>query len=34
MCKQILDGYYSLAEIAKMNNIPYSTIFTWCKTAQ
>jgi len=29
ICKQILDGFYSLAQIAKMNNIPYSTVFTW-----
>jgi hypothetical protein len=29
VCKQILDGSYSLAEIAKMNNIAYSTLFRW-----
>jgi transposase-like protein len=27
VCKQILDGSYFLAEIAKMNNIAYSTLF-------
>jgi len=27
--KQILDGSYFLAEIAKMNNIAYSSLFRW-----
>lgn len=29
ICKQILDGFYTTLKIAKMNNIPYTTIFTW-----